>query len=157
MYKLIGAVILVLAALFCSAYILLREKKHIEQLGGFTELIRQIYKQIEAFNLPVPDIMKSLDRDILKSCGASGQEGLTIESLVSREELFLNQKEKKIILDFSQGLGRCYRDEQLKLCKYYLDELEGRLSIIRSEYPKKRKLTLTLCFCAALGLIILMI
>ncbi len=157
MYKLVGAVILLAVSLVSAALIMKKEKKHTDQLGGFCSLLEHIYKQIEAFNIPLPDILKNLDARTFKLCGIDVEGGIDEGFFLNQGGSFLRAKEKKLISDFYAGLGRCYRDEQLKSCKYYLDELSNILLEAEKEYPKKRKLTYTLCVCTALGIIILII
>ncbi|MBR4296154.1 MAG: stage III sporulation protein AB [Clostridia bacterium] len=157
-YKLIGALCLVLSGVCASFAVLTKEKEHIKQLSAFAELLQYIYKQIDNFNLPLPKILNSADRKILLLCGARGEDyEITLEKLLKNDKLYLNQKEKELLRAFSEGLGRCYRDEQLKLCKYYSDELSRLCTECREDYPKKQKLTLTVVFCIVLGIIILMI
>lgn len=157
-YKLIGALFLILSGICTSFAVLMREKEHIKQLSAFAELLKHIYKQIDNFNLPIPEIINCADRKILSLCGAGeGDCEITLEKLLKNERLYLNQKEKEFLRAFSEGLGRCYRDEQLKLCKYYSDELSRLCTECREDYPKKQKLTLTVVFCIVLGIIILMI
>lgn len=157
MNKLIGAVFLFASALFCACYLISREKRRMKILRGFTDLIGEIYKQIEMLNLPIPEILSGADRDFLLLCGAADGDKITLERLVDLTEDVLTAREKELILSFSAGLGRCYRDEQLKLCKYYYGEIGICLEKLKSEYPKKRRLIFTLSICAALGVIILII
>ncbi|MBE6538213.1 MAG: hypothetical protein E7671_01950 [Ruminococcaceae bacterium] len=154
MYRIAGGLLIVLSAFLCGYMLVIKEKKHIEQLDIFTRLIKHIYKQIEAFNLPLGDILKNTDAELLSLINeGSGYTG----DITLSDALLVTPKEKKVIMSFFSGLGRCYRDEQLKMCKYYSDEIEALLAGRRKEYPKKRKLFLTLSLCAALGLVILMI
>ncbi|MBQ8208231.1 MAG: stage III sporulation protein AB [Clostridia bacterium] len=157
MHKIIGAVLLLISAFLCSLYLISKEKKHVELLGGFNELIREIYKQIEMLNLPVPEILERADERFLTLCGIREGEAISLEKLIDLTENRLDPKEREIIMSFASGLGRCYRDEQLRLCKYYSGELESCLAARKNDYPKKRKLIITLTVCAALGIIILII
>ena len=157
MYKIIGASLLLISALFGALTLIYKEKRRIIQLEAFTVLIRFIYKQIEVFNLPLPEILEKADKNILKLCGWEGEEQIDFEGLLCREGLFIDSIERNMLLSFSAGLGRCYRDEQLRHCNYYLSELEKCLTGRKNDYPKKKKLIITLSICAALGLIIIMI
>ena len=76
MYKLVGAVILLSVSLVSAALVMKKEKKHTDQLGGFCSLLEHIYKQIEAFNIPLPDILKNLDARTFKRCGIDVEGGI---------------------------------------------------------------------------------
>lgn len=157
MYKAIGAVILFLSALGFALYRIYGEKKHIRLLRGFSVLLGDIYRQIDLLNLPVAEILKGADKSFLSLCGANPAEEIDLATLCALCEDRLDKNESEIITAFASCLGRSYRDEQLRLCKYYSEELDTCLSLRETEYPKKRKLMLTLSLCLALGIIILII
>ncbi|MEE0970429.1 MAG: stage III sporulation protein AB [Clostridia bacterium] len=155
MNKIIGAFLLLSVALLASFALIYKEKRRISQLSAISELVGFIYKKIEAFNMPVPDILRSADPVLLKNCGFADE--LEFSALLSRDDLYIDEKTKSYLYDFSAGLGRSYRDEQLRHCAYYLSELEAYSKVQKADYPKKRRMILTLSVCAALGIIIIMI
>lgn len=154
MYRIIGAFFIILSAFFGGYTLVTKEKKHIKQLDGVARLIRHIYKQIEAFNLPLCDILESTDAELLSVVDTGDG---TAPEITLPHDLLLTPKERGVAAGFFSGLGRCYRDEELRLCRYYSDEIESLLTERRKEYPKKKKLCFTLSICGALGLVILMI
>ncbi len=157
MSRLVGAILLLISAVICSFFLINEEKKRITYLGAFTELIGYIYKQIEAFNLPVSDILKNADKGILKLCGIDDRNKNDLNSIINEGKLQLDKKTRALLREFLLGLGRCYRDEQIRHCKYYYDELAEHFDTLKKEYPKRRRLIITLSLCTAFGLIILMI
>ncbi len=156
MNKIIGGLLLITVALVASAVMIIKERRRLSQLRAFSELIEFIYKQIEAFNLPIAEILSIADPELLRECGFSDKVS-DFKGLLSHEGLFIDAKTKSLVFNFVTGLGRSYRDEQLRHCEYYLKEIKGYTELAAAEYPKKCKLILTLSLCAALGLIIIMI
>ena len=140
------------SGIFSALFFVKKEKGRIEELDVFLNLVNFILKNIEAFDMPICDILKKADGRILSLCNVSGYGEISI-----KEGVRLSNKERQLLLSFFSELGRGYREEQIKICKYYygeLSELAGKLS---GEYPQKRKLIFTLCICASLGVIILFI
>ena len=156
-YKIIGASLLLICAACTSCAVIISEKKHIEQLLGFISLIGFIESQISNFNLPIPEILKKTDRKILSDCGLGAGEENSLFSLHEKKDLLLDEKEKKVVFEFADSLGRSYRDGQIALCRASLSELEKLSRERKEDYPKKIRLALTLSFCAAFALIIFML
>ncbi len=156
MNKLIGGFLIIGVALIASGALVTKEKRRIKQLGGFTALIRFIFKQIEAFNMPIPEIISLADKELLSLCGFADGDS-DILHVLTHKELYIDGKSKSLLINFASGLGKSYRDEQLKHCNYYISEIEKYCESEEKDYPRKRKLILTLTLCAAIGLIIIMI
>ena len=152
MAKIIGSLCLLISSLFTAFLMVEREKKKRAQLRRFIDLIRYIQRSIEAFNLPLGEIIKRVDTVLVSDCEISAGDFIKPKS-----ELLVSEKDEKSIKEFFSSIGKGYRDEQIKLCSYYVDELEDSLSQTEADFPKKRRLTYTLSICAALGAIILML
>lgn len=156
-YKIMGAGCLCVASFIASLIINSAEKKRVERLGAFSKLIKQIGAQIESFNLPIAEIFARIDSSIFLECGYLRAEKATDFTSFLHGCPEFEGETKRLLQDFSAELGRSYRDEQIKLCSYYGAQLEALFQKSFYEMPKKRRMTTTLCICAALALTILFI
>lgn len=156
-YKVIGALlILVSAGCACTAVIVI-EKKHLEQLGAVLALIAFIETQIDNFNLPVPEILKRADKKLLSVCGFDENDLLSFDTLKESSDLLLDGKEKAVLFEFADTLGHAYRENQLASCRYARGELQKMYTERKNNFSGKTRLTLTVGICAALALIIFML
>ena len=155
--KVFGILLLLLSALFGALFSVSKERKRIEFLRSFAELLGEIYRQIEMLDLPLDEILLRTPEKLTAICKNAVGEKLTLESVALAAADMLDKKETELINGFVSDIGRGYREEQLRICRYYTASLGDILSERERDYPKKRKLAFTLSFCLALGLIILLI
>ncbi len=127
------------------------------QTEAFIALIRYVRGQVECFALPIGEILRRCDKEILGAC--SWHLDVPPQSL---EELadgceFYDSGVERIFMEFASSFGQSYREDSVRECDYYLDALTERERALMSELPKKKKLNATLCISGALALIILFI
>lgn len=156
-YKIIGAVMIIISAVCACSAVIVIEKKHLEQLKALLSLVTLIEVQIDNFNLPIPEILKKADRNLLVRCGFEENEVPNLTSLRLKKDLLLDAKEKKELFEFTDTLGHAYKDGQIASCRHCRTELEKLCTERKNNFSKKTRLTLTLGICAALALIIFML
>lgn len=156
-YKIIGAVLILISAVCACAAVIVIEKKHLEQLGAIVSLVTLIEVQIENFNLPLHEILKKADKKLLLLCGFDENEVPDLTALKEKKDLLLDGKEKNVLFEFADTLGHSYRDGQLASCRHSRTELQKMYTERKNDFSKKTRLTVTLGVCAALALIIFML
>lgn len=132
-------------------------RKKIFFLDAMAELIRYLHARIDYLSTPLDEIFASFHNDFMEHTGFSKvmrQRGMRVAIL---ENSFLDEKERQFFLGFFDTLGSNCREEELKLCDYYLEELTVQLSGLKAEYPGKAKLwrILPLLGCLSLFLFLL--
>ena len=154
-FKLIGASLVVASAAFI-AHIRNREiDEKISQIKALCSLISFFRSQIDLFCVPVGEIFKRADANLIKKCRfAKGG-----ENAASFSELEGNLPDDVLALlsSFSSELGTLYREEQLKSCDHYISRLKEKLDLLESNAPKQKKLNTVLFLSAAIGIVILFI
>lgn len=150
--KITGAILLFVSAAVFSAMTLLREKRHIERLSALLRLVEYISSGIEHFGQPLPELLRNADKELLSRCAVSETDEGTLS-----EPTELDEAERELILSFFAELGKGYKSDEMRICRSCRDALASALEARRLDYPKKRKLILTLCFSAVFAVIVIMI
>ncbi len=154
MYKLIGAVLIALSG-GLTAYRLNRKASDaFHRAAALCRFLGYVKNEIECFALPISQILSRADRELLDRCGYVGK-----NAPQSLFELCQNIRwadgETKILMErFCSEFGRCYKDEQVQRCAYFLSGLEERKRTLERELPSRKKLNSTLCLSGSLALLI---
>lgn len=73
--KLVGGAMLMLAAAELGNRLCAREKLRLKRVDGYCALLKHITSQIEIYNLPVADIIRGCDADMMSRCGLDSAAG----------------------------------------------------------------------------------
>ena len=163
LFKLLGAVSILLSAAIFYFEGLKYENRKLRQTEGFISLLRYIKKQIGCFSTPINAIISECDKEILSSCGIkegeweSGTSANLMSDMLDACELCIDGRAIQSLKKFTRDFGKSYREEQIKSCDYYISELEEYRNDIQREIPKQRKIRLALCLCVSVSLILLLI
>ena len=156
-FKILGCTVALAASVLAAGAVVSAEKRRVSQLQGFTALVERIGQQIENFNTPVSQILKSTDPALLHQCGAQSPVTESLAAFLDSCDLALSEEEKRVLFTFAADLGRRFRSEQIRscvLCSKLLADFANDAQIL---FPNKRKVTYTLFICAALALVIILI
>ena len=148
MLRLIGAAALLLLSVHVGNSLAAVEKKRLRQIEGFLLLVRYIREQISCFRRPLPEIYGGFRNEALESVGflahlSEGDFATAFEK--AREELYLEDEERKLLCAFAAGVGQSFEEEQRALCAYTERELEKALARRKEEAPKRARVLRTLC------------
>lgn len=149
--KLIGAVVLVFAATLASLILISREKKRISDIDAYLKLTEFIKFRIEHYGQPLHEILKAADSRLVLACLGSDRD------TPLSEKNSLCGKELEAVNELFGRLGHGYKNDEINACRSCIDLLSAALEGAREDYPKKRKLVLTLSFSAVLAVIIIML
>ena len=156
-FKILGCTVALAASVLAAGAVVSAEKRRVSQLQGFTALVERIGQQIENFNTPVSQILKSTDPALLHQCGAQSPVTESLAAFLDSCDLTLSEEEKRVLFTFAADLGRRFRSDQIRscvLCSKLLADFANDAQIL---FPNKRKVTYTLFICAALALVIILI
>ncbi len=157
LFTLIGALAVLLCGIEGARILNQRSEREVFLIDSYISLVRYITVQIDCFAMPIGEILKSCDEDLLRVCGASKEDGVTdLLTLFSHCELS-DKDARSVLFDFCSGFGKSYLGEQLKRCEVCVSMLEKRKEELNKELPKKKKLNFTLCVSGALCVIIVLI
>ena len=159
MLRIAGAVCILIGAVILSAYtaeIPIRRLREQEAYLAFLQFVRE---QISCFCTPTEQIYLRCDEPRLLENGFLPRlrDGAGYEEALRASFHRLTPASYRLLLRFGEGIGRSYREEQLRLCDESIRTLSEQTDRVREEAPNKQKVyrTLTLC-CALMALLLLL-
>ncbi len=155
MIKLLGAA-LVLSVGVISAFGTVRyEKKRLSVLDGWIDLILYIRAQIDCYLTPLYEILSSSDPALMHAC-MSPEHETDLGAILRASSIYLDGNSKRLLESFIREIGSGYREEQVKLCDYYISALRTERAKVADELPTRMRLYAALCICVSLGTAILL-
>ena len=124
---------------FGGFYAAFRERQKIKVLTELERLLSYMENEIVNYRKELEDIFLSFESPFLDRIGFSrklGEEGFS----GAVRHLKLDGVSRNALLDFSDNLGILPSDEQRESIVRCRKILDGVISVMRSEYPQKRKL-----------------
>ena len=153
--KIFGAFLTVFGGIMLSHTLNRRMLVAHRRAEAWAVLLRQIKNEIECFSLPIKEILKRTDAELLYACGYTGASiPESLFELISSTR-WADGETEELVRRFVSEFGMCYRSEQVGRCAYYLSLMEERRRAILSELPSKKRINTTLCIAGSLGLLIL--
>ena len=156
-FKLLGACGVAISGLVFVKETLAYDKLKISQADAYIGLIEYIKNQVECYNIPIDKIIESSDRDNLNKCGALNTGYKTVADVVNAANMYIDEEIVDILMKFANEFGTVYRDEQLKMCNYHINELREYRKKTDEKISKERKMHFGLSVCFAASLILLLI
>ena len=154
--KLVGSALVMISCIAVSRTVLTAERSKSEQIEAFISLLRYIRHQIDCYSIPMDRIFADCPLDILEPLGGK-ENDMSFERLLKRKEIILEGEAKHILEEFSETLGKNYRDRQIKLCDIAISSLEGVRGAEQKKYAVKKKTVNALCLAAGGMVVILLI
>ncbi|MBE6589592.1 MAG: hypothetical protein E7643_05380 [Ruminococcaceae bacterium] len=143
--KILGALLILSVGGIASFASVRYEKKALLVLDGWIDLIRHIRTQIDCYLTPLDEI--------LDGCLHHAKD---LPSLYRCTSVYLDGNERHLIEGFTRDVGAGYREEQLRLCDFCIEELRCRRASRATQLPMRTRLAVTLSVCIALGTAILL-
>lgn len=147
-YKLFGSLFLLLSGGVAAWSLTRREREKVDLLDRWIGLILVIGNQIDCYLMPIGDILASVDPSLLplpQNCRVP----LTLDALYAAGEGYLDPDAARLILAFIREIGGGYREEQVKRCAYYAEELRRMHHAQTEALPSRLRVIVTLCLAAA--------
>jgi len=131
------------------------ERKRLQALDGWIELIFHIRTRIDCYLTPIGEILATADRELLKPCMGTPSDS-SLEALLQKSRFLLSPEANRLLTAFARELGGSYREEQVKRCDYYADALRRLRDKEFDQLPARLRVRCALCLCAAIGAAILL-
>ena len=153
--KLLGALLVLLAGGFAAWVGASREKRRLTVLDAWLALLRDLRGQIDCYLMPLDEILRAADPDLLRAAGAVRQPQ-SWDALLQASLPHLGKECARLLSALVRELGASYRDDQLRRCDYYLSALQQERDRLASALPARLKLCTASALCAALATAILL-
>lgn len=144
--KAIGGALLLLSSLMCASKMITAERKKIERVGAYIDIISHVRNQIDLYSAPLHKIFSEIDHVTLQSLGLSVVPKV-FDGFILEGDRYVGEETVKVLREFSATLGKGYREMQIKLCDRAISELEKQKRDMEGAYPSKKKTILALCLC----------
>ena len=154
-----GLALIALAAYFLGRSFEEREGSRVRVLDGFVGLLRHIRKGIASYLEPIPRALFSFADGELERIGFLPllREGATLYEAYSEVSgrISLGSEAERLLSELFKRLGRGTREETVKDAQCAEEELSRIAESEKAELEKSVKLTKTMLYAVALGIIIL--
>lgn len=156
-YKLIGALLLFAAGIFCGMALLAYFRRRCRQAEAFLSLLRYYRFQVDCFSAPQQAILASCDRNLLSSCGAPDTaRPADLGALLRSSRLYLPEEMRELLTALSRELGGSYRAEQVRCIDHYIARFTPLCEELCRELPKWEKLALLLPLSLSAAVLLLL-
>ncbi len=156
--KLLGSTMLIFSGFSVYFEIQKSENRKIKQINAYISLIEYIKKQIECFLLPIDSILCSCDEHIIRECiGSDSDEIESLDELFAATSFCIDAEAVAHISSFVRDFGSYYREGQIRACEICRDELSKISRTMCENTAKNKRVILTLCLCASLSVILMLI
>ncbi|MBQ9746463.1 MAG: stage III sporulation protein AB [Clostridia bacterium] len=166
--RLCGAVLLLLFFSLCGVYAGAREKKRLAQCEAFLELFEYIKNQVEFFLTPTKVMYRNFLNSVLENCGflpaLRSHESdevycdiWRISLAACEKNLLLTEKQRALVLDFGDCVGKSHGQIQSSSFDYYIMEMRAEAAREKETCAKNVKLYRTLGIAAGACAAILVI
>lgn len=154
-WKLIGALLMLVTGAAVAKARIAHEKKKLWVLDAWLGLLLYTRAQIDCYLMPLEEIFKSADVELIRSAGA-GSVRRSQKELLDAALPYLDRESARLLTSWLCELGNGYREEQLRRCDYYLAALEKERARLAAALPARLKLCAATSICAAVGTAILL-
>ncbi len=154
-FKLFGGFLILTAGGLGAWNLVKLERRKLLVLDAWIDLIFYIRTQIDCYLMPIGEILQSAEPALLRSC--MGDKAVTsLAALLKCAHLYLDPEAHRLLASFVREIGGSYREEQVKLCDYYIESLRRIREKQMEALPAKTRVSATLCICASFGIAILL-
>lgn len=153
--KILGALLVACSGIFLARSLNSAQRSMLRQLNGVIALLRFMETNIDAYSMPLPEILKRCPREIYADCGYSEDKPPSAVKDIFDVCMLLDGELRRQLDEFSCEVGRGYRQEQLALLKRTLLALEERRRLLSSALPGKTRVNAAVCISVSLSVVIL--
>ncbi len=154
--KILGAMLIACSGLFLARSLNGSERRALSELDGIISFLRFVQTNIDAYSMPLPEILSRCPREIYAACGYSRAEppstvGELFEGCAVSDSFVARR-----LGEFAAEVGKGYRGEQLALLSRTLEALEDRRRQLSSALPSRIRVNAAVCLCVSLSVVILL-
>lgn len=155
MLRLIGCGLILAAGCGAALLCVRTQRRRLEVLDAWIELIAHARLQIDHFLTPKDEILATADAELLRRLGGVPADS-SFPSLLRQTEGQLSDGARRLVVSFVEGIGNGYREEQVRACDYYIDALRVLYGREAEALPARMRVQVALCLTTALGAAILL-
>ena len=160
-YKLLGGGSIVISAILFYFESQSYNKKFLKQLSAYISLIEFIKNQVGSYLMPIDEIIKHCDDNIIKECIMNDKTDMShidnLNDIINLACYYIDKETLDIIYRFANDFGLKYRSEQLVSCELYIDELREIFNKKKENYEKEKRVRFVLCICLSFSMVLLLI
>lgn len=157
--KILGSILILLAAIVFSRGYAAFEKKKIADEEGFCRFLSFVQKEFLLFGTPLPTIAEKAEEPVLKKNGylaaLSQTESAKEAFLKTKSRLSLSPDFSALLSDFSEHFGRESAKEEEKRLALWTKDADTIEKKDAEEAKTRIRLCTTLSFSLALGIVLL--
>ena len=155
--RIAGVFLLVGSGIFGARFMNRSAAERLWQVEAWLSLLRYTRMQVDCFALPMSEILRRADADVLRACGY--EEKLCPESFEALWSgcVIRDGECAEWMRCFSLEFGKGYREEQRRGCEYYEALLEQKREALSADLPMRKKVHSALWVSGALAAVILFI
>ena len=154
-YKLLGGGMILGVGVTAAILGIRRERRTLSVLDGWIDLVSLIRNQIECYMTPLDEILRQASANGI-DLPAPKNEDASLSSLFHATKGGLNEEERRLVERFVYEIGNGYREDQIRMCDYYLNSLRALRQTRAAELGPRIRVLLALCLGASLGTAILL-
>ena len=152
--KLIGGAMILGVGIAAAILGARREKRKLAILDGWIDLISYIRNQIDLYLTPLDEILQKADAIGLSH--PQKENPPCLSALFHATAWGLGEEEKRLIGGFVNEIGDGYREDQIRKCGYYLENLRALRTSRAAELSPRIRVMLALSICSSMGVAILL-
>lgn len=156
--RLSGIIVMFFSAVSYSFTLVKNANQRIRQLENICLLISYIKSNIESFIMPIHDILVSFSgysRDFDSFIERARKFGL--KDAAENSDLDIGKTGRCLLSEFCSRIGIGYKEDELRLCSYYYDQLSQLLEEEKDETGRKMKMYKTLPIMSAISVTLLLL
>ncbi len=160
-YKIIGGGSILVSALILYFESQSYNRRAIKQLQGYINFIEYAKNQINSYLTPINIIIENCELSIINNCTSSNKfdnkNFKTFLDMVESSSFYIEKEIVDLIYSCAKEFGSNYRQEQIKHCDFYIQELTKEKNKLMDKYEKDKKVRFALCICLSFSLILLLV
>lgn len=160
MIRFVAYLCIITASYVVSSAICKKLEREIYLQIAMIELITTIKRSVLLYNASPHLIASSFEHALFSEIGFTAlvkEKGFSDAIQIYARDFGYSQYSERALHNFLSDLGNLSLTEQIAFCEEMLASLQKELDGKRDEYPKKKKLYLTLGICAGLCVVIILI
>ena len=145
----------------CSGFLLSRalngsERRTLAEIEGFIAFLHFVRTNVDAYSMPLPEILARCPRRIYESCGYSHDVAPTTVGELFESCAVSDEFTAQRLREFANEVGKGYRHEQLALLSRTLDAIEERRRALSNALPSRVRVNAAVCISVSLSVVILL-
>ena len=159
--KLLGSLLLLCAGVWSSFMLARYERMRVSVLDGYMALIRLIRDEIDCFAKPLDRILDEADPAVVSACvGRGGHRHVPVVRdlgyMIRSSRAYLGAEAERLLHGFSEGIGKGFREGEVKRCDECLDALGEQRGRLFDSLPARLRTGCTLCVTVSLSAALLL-